>query len=303
MPTVGNDIEEAARRLRGGKIVAFATETVYGLGAKADNPRAVAAMYALKGRPRNHPAIVHLADFSQAEEWAEVPECGRRLAAAFMPGALTLLLPARATGIGKTVAVRVPAHPQARCLLAKSGSVMAPSANRFGRLSPTTAAHVSSEFPNSDIYILDGGDCPVGVESVIVGCLDGNLSVLRPGVITAEQIAAVAGRALSPPPAVVAPGCLPRHYAPQKPLFLQSAAQLLAIKNAAVLSQRQPPAVAHWRQAAAQPQQYARQLYRLLRELDATTADSIVVETPPTTSDWAAVNDRLRRAAQNTGGN
>lgn len=305
MPTIGDNLDEAARRLRAGETVAFATETVYGLGAMADNPHAIAAMYKLKGRPRHHPAIIHLADFSHADKWAEVPKLGRRLAAAFMPGVLTLLLPARtaAIGDGKTVALRVPAHPQARQLLANIGNgVVAPSANRFGRLSPTTAAHVSAEFPDSDIYILDGGDCEVGIESTIVGCLSGGLSVLRPGAITAAQIAEVAGQKLSPAPTVAVPGCLPTHYAPQKPLFLQPAATLAkAGKNAAVLSQQRPTAVlpAHWRQATAEPRQYARRLYGLLRELDATDADSIAVETPPATSDWAAVRDRLHRAAQN----
>ena len=202
MPIIGNNIDEAARRLCNGQPVAFATETVYGLGAAANNRQAMSTMYALKNRPSTHPSIVHLADFADADQWAHVSPTARQLAAAFMPGALTLLLPARTSCIAaakhNTVALRVPAHPQARALLAAAAiGIAAPSANRFGRLSPTTAAHVCAEFPQEqDLYILDGGNCAIGVESTIVSCLHGQVSLIRPGAIVAKQIAEVAEVAL-----------------------------------------------------------------------------------------------------------
>lgn len=226
MPIVGRDSEEAARRLMRGETVAFPTETVYGLGAAAANAEAVAAMYELKNRPKNHPCIVHLHSFSDAKQWAEVPQAAQKLAAAFMPGALTLLLRAKPAAKnvarGETIALRVPSHPLARALLKKVGEgIAAPSANRFGKISPTNAAHVFSEFADAEsLYILDGGSCEVGLESAIVSCLDGRVAVVRPGVISAAQISEAAQTPLSPPPVVAAPGNLRNHYAPQKPFFI-----------------------------------------------------------------------------------
>ena len=315
MPLVGRDIDEAARRLLRGEPVAFATETVYGLGAAAANPRAVSAMYRMKNRPRAHPCIIHLADFSAASEWAEVPPSAQKLAAAFMPGALTLLLPAKPSakhvGDGRTVALRAPAHPLAQKLLARTGEgIAAPSANRFGKLSPTCAAHVRAEFADEEsLYILDGGQCEVGLESAIVSCLDGRVSVVRPGVISAAQIAAAAQTPLSPPPAVAAPGNLRSHYAPQKPFFVAppdsfSAAGIKKFgekfgDNAAVLSRRRPCEIppSLWRRAADAPREYARNLYAILRELDALAAECIVAELPPDSPEWTAARDRLFRAA------
>ncbi len=315
-PQIGVDVDFAARLLRGGKLAAFATETVYGLGALASDKKAVAAMYALKGRPSAHPSIIHLADFGEAEKWARIPPAAKKLAAAFMPGALTLLLPGLSGG---AVALRVPAHPQARLLLQKTGGgIAAPSANRFGKISPTTAAHVRAEFPRADLYILDGGECALGIESTIAGCLDGRLFLLRPGAVAAEDIAAAAEMPLSPPPAIAAPGRLPSHYAPRKPLALFSAEALhamppvlrlklppprgeteIAAAEAAVLSRRRPAKTAPelWRNAAACPREYARRLYGLLRELDETPAPAILAETPPETPEWAAIRDRLTRAS------
>ncbi len=298
MSVIGGDVDAAARRLLAGKLAAFATETVYGLGARAEFPAAVAAMYALKGRPPNHPSILHLADFSEAGRWAEIPAAAKKLAAALMPGALTLVLPAKSNFFGgqKTVAVRAPNHPQAQKLLQKTGGLFAPSANRFGKLSPTTAAHVRAEFPAADLYILDGGACALGIESAIAGCLDGRLFLLRPGAVSAAEIEAAAGIRLSPPPNLAAPGRLKIHYAPRKPLKIIAAA---VPEHMAVLSRRRPKTTppAWWRRAAESPQTYARRFYALLRELDETDAAAIGVELPPDLPEWAALRDRIFRAA------
>ena len=301
-PIIGKDIEKAARLLLAGKPVAFATETVYGLGAAAENKNAIAAMYALKGRPHGHPSILHVADFSEAEKWANIPPAAKKLAAAFFPGALTLLLPAKESAAGiqtpaQTIAVRAPNHLQAKKLLQKTGAVFAPSANRFGKISPTTAAHVRAEFPNSDLYILDGGECAVGIESAIAGCLDGKLFVLRPGAISAAEIARAAQMPLSPPPNIAAPGRLKTHYAPRKPLQIIAAAALWK-ESMAALSRRRPKVIspARWRRAPDSPTLFARQLYALLRELDETDAAIIGVEAPPPTAEWEAVRDRIFRA-------
>ena len=315
MPIVGQNIDEAARRLLRGEAVAFATETVYGLGAMAENKNAMAAMYALKRRPKNHPSIVHLHSFADAAQWAEIPQTARYLAAAFMPGALTLLLPAKkkvANANAETIALRVPSHPVANALLKKiGGGVAAPSANRFGKISPTSAAHVCAEFADEkSLYILDGGAAEIGLESAIVACLNGCVSVVRPGMLTADEIAAAAKTTLSPPPPVAAPGNLKTHYAPQKPLFISPPALLNSEKfanqfgrNAAVLSRICPPDAdaVLWRAAAKNPRDYARNLYALLRELDDTAADCIVAETPPDSPEWIATHDRLQKAASSGG--
>jgi L-threonylcarbamoyladenylate synthase len=308
MPVIGTKIETGAAQLCAGKLVAFATETVYGLGADAQNPEAVERLYALKKRPRNHPVIIHLADFSAASLWAaEIPQVAKKLAAAFMPGPLTLLLPAgpaaaHTTGGGKTVALRVPAHPQAQQLLAVfGGGVAAPSANRFGRLSPTTAAHVREEFSTvEDLYILDGGSCTVGIESTIVSCLNERLSIMRPGMLSADDITTAANGELLPPSGFLrVPGGLPCHYAPNTPLLLAPdvAWQRPPAKTIAALSRHRPDAVPKplWRQATDNIDDYAHRLYALLRELDAMQADIIWVESPP--PQWTAVTDRLKRAA------
>lgn len=314
-PVLTTDITAAAAALAGGELVAFATETVYGLGADAANPAAVDALYRAKKRPREHPVIVHLADFAGAGEWAaRVPAAARALARAFMPGPLTLLLP-RLAGLphlahlsgGEWVALRVPAHPLARRLLeAFGGGVAAPSANRFGALSPTSARHVAAEFAELErLLILDGGDCAVGIESTIVGFEGDAAFIVRPGDVSAQMIRD-AGVALVPPPrAVAAPGTLARHYAPRTPLRVMAAGEIaeqVAAAGAAglavaVLSRERVEGAAAWRQAAETPAQYARELYRHLRELDGAAAGLIIVEQPPAAPEWEAINDRLRRAA------
>lgn len=306
MPVIGGDINEAARRLLAGRPVAFATETVYGLGARAEDDKAVAAMYALKGRPRGHPCILHVADFAEAARWAEIPAAAKKLAAAFMPGPLSLVLPSPS---GNTVAVRAPLHWQAQKLLNQTGALFAPSANRFGRLSPTTAAHAAAEFPDADLYVLDGGECEIGTESAVAGCIGGRLFILRPGAVSAADIEKAAGMRLSPPPDIAAPGRLKTHYAPRKPLKITAPdspdSDSPEAAEAAVLSRRRPRRALCWREAPSCPREYSRRLYGLLRELDATEAAAVWVELPPDLPEWAAPRDRILRAAgipQNGGG-
>ena len=307
MPIVGRDIALAAKKLRDGEAVAFATETVYGLGARADSEEAVAAMFAMKGRPRWHPAIVHLSSAAEAGEWAQMNPSAEKLAAAFWPGPLTLILPAlpkarAAAGKEGAVALRMPSHPLARELLLRAGvGAAAPSANRFGKVSPTCAAHVAADFANEEsLYVLDGGDCEAGIESSIVSCLDDRPALLRPGAVGEKQITAVVG-ALSSPPSVSSPGKLPSHYATKTPLFLAAADDIARINDdkTAVLSQTRPPQTspALWRCAEKNPLPYARRLYALLRELDAIHPLRIVAEAPPTTEEWTASRDRLARAS------
>ena len=312
MPKVSTaDIRSAAAILRTGGLAAFPTETVYGLGADARSEAAVAALYRIKGRPAGHPVIVHAADFSAAaREWAaEIPEIAAKLAARFMPGPLTLILrrrpdsPPWPAGDGDGIALRIPAHPVARALLEEfGGPLAAPSANRFGRVSPTTAAHVREEFPDGSVFILDGGECPVGLESAVVDCRIP--AILRPGFITESEIADAAGVSLLPaPPDARAPGMLPRHYAPQTPLRLVSAAELRELaqsEDIAAFSAECPPGInpKKWRALEADPKVCGRNLYRNLRELDAAGAASIVTERPPDSEEWRAIRDRLTRAAR-----
>ena len=309
-PVVGTDISEAARRLRAGGLVAIPTETVYGLAANARDENAVADLYRLKGRPPAHPVIVHAAEFfPAAEEWAsDIPQIARKLSARFMPGPLTLILPrhphspSAPAGGGDGIALRVPSHPVARALLTEfNGPLAAPSANRFGRISPTSAAHVSDDFPDADIYILDGGDCLSGLESAVVDCRIP--AVLRPGFISEEEIAKAAGVSLLPPPQNArAPGTLPSHYAPQTPLRLVSPSELRDLakgKNIAAYSEVCPPEVSEqkWRHAEPDPLLRGKNLYRNLRELDSSGADLILAEHPPEGAKWRAIRDRLTRAS------
>ncbi|MGH8252321.1 MAG: L-threonylcarbamoyladenylate synthase [Steroidobacteraceae bacterium] len=310
-------IEQAVALLTAGELVAFPTETVYGLGADAANAAAIARIFAAKGRPANHPLIVHLSSLAAAREWAaELPESARRLAEAFWPGPLTLVLPkaasvlAAVTGGQSSVALRVPAHPVARALLAAFGrGIAAPSANRYGRISPTRAADVREELGDRVALVLDGGSCEVGLESTIVACLDGRVTLLRPGSISRSQVADVAGSvAEADASSPRAPGGQRAHYAPRTPVVIVEAAQLpgeveralAAGERIAVLARVIAPAgsgTLAWRQLAAQPALYGRALYACLRDLDRAGATRILVEAPPATESWAAIADRLTRAA------
>ncbi len=309
-------VDQAAAILRAGGVVAFPTETVYGLGADARNEAAVRRVFAIKGRPADHPLIVHLAAADGLEDWARsVPEDAWRLARAFWPGPLTLVLPRAAgvldavTGGQDSVALRVPDHPLALALIRAAGALVAPSANRFGRVSPTTAEHVRTELGDSVDMILDGGPCRVGVESTIVSLLGGRPRLLRPGLITAGEVEAILGRPLESGGAGPrAPGTLPSHYAPATPLELLPAASLVARAVDLVASGRRVVAMSIGRlklppQVAVEPmpstaKAYAHALYARLRALDAAGFDVLLVELPPAGPAWAAVRDRLTRAAR-----
>jgi len=304
-------IREAAAVLKRGGLVAFPTETVYGLGADASNPAAVERIYEVKGRPASHPVIVHIGDAGQLERWArEVPEAARKLAARFWPGPLTLVLK-RAPGVGDnltggedTIGLRLPGHPVALELLRQfGGGIAAPSANKFGRISPTTAEHVSDDLGDEVDLILDGGPCEIGIESTIVDLSRDRPVLLRPGRISTGDIAATLGATPDPRDrsAPRAPGALESHYAPSKPLRLVAGDQWErgAWQSCAVLCFRARPVgekSAMWIRASTDPQRYARDLYSNLRALDASGCDEILVEEPPASAEWAAVRDRLLRA-------
>ncbi len=304
---VSRELEAAARYLAEGRVVAFPTETVYGLGADAANAGALAEVFRLKGRPSDHPLIVHLADAAQLPDWAtDIPDMAWRLAEAFWPGPLTLILrrqpwvPDALTGGQDTVGVRVPAHPLARALLARFGrGVAAPSANRFGHISPTTAAHVRAEFGEA-VRVLDGGTCEVGLESTILDLSGETVRVLRPGAVTIEALEAVLGVPVVSGAARASPrvsGSLARHYAPRTPAYLVRDAAGLCGPDDAVLARRVGAGAGNWLTLPDDPLAYAHGLYAALRELDAGKHARLLIEEVPATPAWAAVRDRLSRAA------
>ncbi|WP_027456606.1 L-threonylcarbamoyladenylate synthase [Dechloromonas agitata] len=323
------DYLRAVDLLVAGELVAIPTETVYGLGADAANPAAVAKIFAAKGRPADHPLIVHLAGHDAVDHWAEqVPPVAWELMETFWPGPLTLILkkqawvPDAVTGGQDTVGLRVPGHPVALELLRRfarakgeHAGIAAPSANRFGRISPTTAEHVAEELGERVPLILDGGPCKVGIESTIIDCSRGEPVVLRPGHISPLHLEAVLGRLPEIETSSGAPrvsGSLEAHYAPTTPLRQVSGERLLDFINAqrhrggkcAVISANQPPqaGMPHaWRLMPADPVGYAHDLYAALRDMDHAGVDLIVVEALPPGADWAAVADRLRRAAAGAG--
>jgi len=312
------EIEHAVAVLRAGGLVAFPTETVYGLGADAANPDAVRKIFAVKGRPATHPVIVHIADAVQLPAWAaEVPEAAHRLARRFWPGPLTLILKrARSvndvvTGGQDTVAVRVPSHPVARRLLARfGGGIAAPSANRFGRVSATTAEHVRREFGDAVDCVLDGGEADVGIESAIVDLSGAAPALLRPGWIRADELASVIGAwpAAGGAEAPRAPGTLAAHYAPRTVLIMVEGDLLVELAGSLTRVGKRVAALAFsarrpllqglaWIAAPSDARGYAHALYASLRALDDAGCDAILVEKPPQAPEWAAVNDRLARAA------
>jgi len=317
-PLPQEEIDRAVAALRDGEVIAFPTETVYGLGADAQNPDAVRRVFELKGRPPTHPLIVHLDHPRLLERWAlNVPPAADALAARFWPGPLTLVLrraPAvdlAITGGQDTVAVRVPGHPVAQQLLRAFGSgIAAPSANRYGRVSPTRAEHVREEFGDSVPVVLDGGDCKIGLESTIVSCVDAVPRVLRPGTITLSQLRSVVPELVegSATPGPRVPGSDLKHYAPATPLSIVTGGRLEEVvgqltadhEKVAVLAMR-PPRVANkymtWINAGRRADAYARELYVNLRALDKSGAREILVEDVPGGEAWEAVRDRLRRAA------
>ncbi len=319
-------IKRAAQALIDGDLVAIPTETVYGLAADAGNPEAVNAVYRLKGRPAGHPLIVHVSSLEMALKWADLPASALRLAQAFWPGPLTLIarrrddVPAYACGGHATVGLRVPVHPVAQAVLRQFEQlgglgVAAPSANRFGRISPTRAEHVQSDFGKRSPLTLDGGPSQVGLESTIVDVSVEPAVILRPGGVSANELAGVLG--FEPQPAApsqavtAAPGTLAAHYAPRTALRLCPAAELAAEltrlaragQRAAVYSRALPAQQdpAGWIAMAPEAESLGQHLYDDLRRLDAMASDLILVELPPSDTAYAAVLDRLARAQTGSG--
>ncbi|MBS7806058.1 L-threonylcarbamoyladenylate synthase [Variovorax sp. PCZ-1] len=337
---------DGAKRIAAGELLAFPTETVYGLGANAASDAAVAKIFAAKGRPADHPLIVHVSDAASALHFAcAIPDFAQRLMTAFWPGPLTVIVP-RKSGVASasaggqdSIGLRCPAHPVARELLAECAKlgvmgVSAPSANKFGKVSPTTAAHVRAEFGDA-VPVLDGGACDVGIESTIIDCTRGAPVLLRPGVLTPAQLEAAMGQALlsnnehsaqdtrrqdaenTPKttqksdlqqPAPRASGTLASHYAPRAPLrlmdakTLQTALDLLGSegKNIAVYARAPLQAKSTHIILRRMPQDAmstAQQLFAVLREFDAQNVRLIWVETVPEDAAWDGVRDRLQRAA------
>ncbi|MCY7320006.1 MAG: threonylcarbamoyl-AMP synthase [Ramlibacter sp.] len=316
-------LERAARTLAAGELVAFPTETVYGLGADAASNDAVAKIFAAKGRPSDHPLIVHVADAAAVSHFAvAVPEFAQRLIDAFWPGPLTLSLPRRpamaaaAAGGQDSIGLRCPAHPVAHALLLACRQaappvlgLAGPSANQFGRVSPTSAAHVQAEFGEA-LLVLDGGACSVGIESTIVDCTRAAPVLLRPGVLTRDQIELACGAPLADPgtDSPRASGTLESHYAPKAKLrlmeakALQTALDLLGPDAAHIATYsrvilRSSSIKVLRRRMPDDAIETARQLFAVLREFDAQGVRLIWVEMPPAGPDWEGVRDRLKRAA------
>jgi L-threonylcarbamoyladenylate synthase len=346
------ECDRAVAVLRAGGLLGLPTETVYGLAADASNPAAVAKIFAAKGRPADHPVIVHLADASEISEWAiDIPAAAWTLAGKFWPGPMTLILKRAAhvldavTGGQDTVGLRVPSHPAARAVLTafaaatkkaaaarKPAGLAAPSANKFGHVSPTTAQHVKDEFGDALDLVLDGGACEVGIESTIIDLSAGAPRILRPGFITADavKLALAAGISHSTGEEPLAPtvfgnakkktvsaklqdaprvsGSLDAHYAPRTPAQIATGAELNDVlaahagKRIAVLSfnAARTPGTLHWR-ASQTPKVYAHNLYAHLRAMDVSGCELIVIEAPPEGDAWDGINDRLRRAATGSG--
>ncbi len=329
-------ILEAARRIQAGALVGFPTETVYGLGADASSDQAVAGIFAAKGRPADHPLIVHVADAAQVTDYASrVPPFAARLMQAFWPGPLTVILPrkdgvaAAAAGGQNSIGLRCPAHPVALAFLkACNTGVAGPSANRFGRVSPTTAQHVQQEFGDA-LLVLDGGPCDVGIESSIVDCTRGRPVLLRPGVLTRAQLEAACGEpvlaqhelqqedllrdelqqadsAMANAPR--ASGTLQAHYAPNAKVRLMDAGAIqtaldllgadaahIAVYARAIVSIKSAQVL--YRRMPDDAAATAQQLFAVLRDFDAQGVKLIWIENPPATAEWEGVRDRLARAA------
>jgi L-threonylcarbamoyladenylate synthase len=302
--------------LRAGELVVFPTETVYGLGSNASDPAAVRKIFEVKGRPSDHPVIVHLDNPRYLHRWvSDMPVAAEKLAARFWPGPLTLILPKAekvndiVTGGQDSIGIRVPSHPIAQQLLtAFGGGIAAPSANRFGRLSPTKPEHVRDELGTAIQVILDGGESPIGLESTIVSCLGNEARLLRPGFITRSQLEQVVGK-------LAVGGAVPRvsgdrrlHYAPNTPLAIVASDDLERYagefvarqEKVAVLAMRPPLDTQRymtWINAGKKPDTYAHNLYNHLRTLDSAGCARILVQELPADERWAAILDRLQRAS------
>ena len=313
LPASPRALEQAVSLLKGGSLVAFPTETVYGLGADATRPEAVEKIFKVKGRPPDHPVIVHVASADQFEFWAiNIPDVACRLARAFLPGPLTLILkrsssvPDIVTGGQDTVGLRVPNHPIALELLQTfGGGLAAPSANRFGKISPTTAGHVLADLGEDVPLILDGGACDVGFESTIVDVTSERVRVLRPGGVGLGALSHTLGYA----PEVVeqtkvrVSGSLESHYAPTTPAFLIRSQDLSVVEDSSGVIALQPQPTTFkgvWYQLPRNAELYGQRLYATLRELDGMKLEKIFLEQVPETAEWLAVRDRLKRATLGT---
>ncbi len=315
------DVRRCAMHLAEGELLAFPTETVYGLGARADDDRAVARIFEAKGRPASHPLIVHVADDAGVAAFvSDVPGAARRLMQAFWPGPLTLILPRRpdcgaaAAGGQPSIGLRRPAHPAALALLREAAAlgvagVAGPSANRFGRVSPTTAAHVQQEFGDS-LWVLDGGACDIGIESAIVDCTRERPALLRPGQLGRGRLESVLGLPLAEADAMSprASGTLASHYAPAAPVTLMNEVALRhrlqagGNKGGGVVGVYSRAAFTpgpgwRWRPMPADAAAAAHELFAVLRDFDAAGVSAIWVEQPPPGPEWDGVRDRLQRAA------
>ncbi len=305
------EVRRAAEILRAGGLVAFPTETVYGLGADASSEKAVARLYAVKRRPADHPVLLHLHSLERALAWArDVPREAMLLAERFWPGPLTLVLKRSAkagdfvTGGQDTVGLRVPSHPIARELLQEfEGALAAPSANRFGLVSPTTAAHVREDLGSDVDLVLEGGPSEVGIESTIVDLSGPAPVLLRPGTISKAELEEVLSKLQEKTHASPRhSGGLERHYAPRTPAKLVATHELdreiaKGKNTVAVLAFSRPDErVDFWLRMPREPRAYAQRLYAALRELDSAACERILVEAPPEAPEWSAVRDRLRRA-------
>jgi len=315
---MNSDITEAVTILRQGGLVAFPTETVYGLGADASNPAALRKIFTAKGRPMDHPLIVHLGNIEQLSAWArDISPQAMQLAHAFWPGPLTLILKKAPhildliTGGQDTIGLRIPQHPIAQALLqAFGGGVAAPSANRFGRISPTTAEAVREELGESVDLVLEGGACAVGVESTIVDMSQDEPVILRPGMITQQQIVSVLGRIVHlrklTGPRVS--GMMESHYAPRTLSFLIASEKLasylqnLSPQDLPVACMTRSAMVARegvtWVKMPQEAKQYAHDLYQALRDLDKQSFNKIIIEAVPEGVEWEAIRDRLQKATR-----
>ena len=330
-PPTGENVTRAVAWLRAGELIGLPTETVYGLAADASNADAVAKIYAAKGRPVDHPLIVHVASADAAKTWAAAwPAAAEKLAAAFWPGPMTLIVKRAShvldavTGGQDTVGLRVPSHPVAQAVMREfaaetptasaASGLAAPSANQFGQVSATTAEHVAAEFPDLLLLILDGGACDVGVESTIVDVSGDSVRILRPGRVRANEIEQVLGVALtddaSDTPRVS--GSLASHYAPRTPTIMleerRLRTQLRAFRQAqdrgpsrCVITHSfdvEPAAKLRAIRLAGDAQTWEYELYALLRALDSERYGQLIIEAPPQGPEWDAVNDRVQRATQ-----
>lgn len=318
--TFGTNIELATEKLKAEELVSFATETVYGLGADAESLFAVKKVFSAKGRPTDHPLIVHIASVDKLEYWAkDIPADAYKLARHFWPGPLTLILKKQdhvldaITGGQDTIALRVPRHPLTLSLLRNFNGLVGPSANKYGKVSPTRASHVLEDFDTEISYVLDGGACDVGIESTIIDCTSDDISVLRAGIISEVELSQVLQRPVQIKEKfkIKVPGAKLSHYAPSKPLFVVSYNEIISnielnnLKNKkmAILSFNKKPSDVnlencYWYKIENDPISFSKYLYKNMRDMDKLDVDELFIERPKNSTAWRASLDRLARASK-----